>query len=354
MTKPIIFFSHSSKDRDVLSRLKDLFVDKTGGSIEVFLSSDGQSIPLGRNWVHRVEAALDSASLMIVFLTPNSVNSSWIYFEAGYAYSKNIRVIPVGFLGVDLTNVPPPLSLLQGFNIKSTDGLDNLIALVNSEFHYTHSAKFNVDEYDAIVSLSDIIVGEQRGAFALFGQLYVNIIHKTNKPDEAIAPTIQAISDYLSGHNVAHTTAKNLLLFHGVTIRLDKHQLGVGCSIYIDPLLLDRNTPLLNDIALLINESGFANTDIMAKSIEGIFSLFEPHSVSARIYGSDIQLLGNRRYKYKSIHFSLRSGSSDTTPHAFVDVTPQDKTLPSGEIRELIDILDKRKVFYKSEEFYMS
>ena len=44
--KPVVFFSHSSRDKRELALLKELFVQKTGGTVEVFLSSDGQSIPL--------------------------------------------------------------------------------------------------------------------------------------------------------------------------------------------------------------------------------------------------------------------------------------------------------------------
>ncbi len=120
--KPTIFFSHSSKDRSSLQVLRDLFDSRTGRSIDVFMSSDGQSIPFGRNWVHEVESGLDRAKLMFVFLTPNSIKSSWLYFEAGHAYSKGIRVVPVGMLGIDLALVPPPLSLIQGFNVKTESG----------------------------------------------------------------------------------------------------------------------------------------------------------------------------------------------------------------------------------------
>ncbi len=70
----------------MLQRLKDLIVEKTDGTIEVFLSSDGQSIPLGRNWVHRVQEALDEATIMVVFITPNSLRSSWIYLDLGTQY----------------------------------------------------------------------------------------------------------------------------------------------------------------------------------------------------------------------------------------------------------------------------
>jgi hypothetical protein len=139
VSKPTIFFSHSSLDKAQLSRLKDVFCVKTGGAIEVFLSSDGQSIPLGRNWVYRVQEGLEAAALMIVFITPQSIDSSWVYFEAGYSYAKDVRVIPVGFLGIDLAQLGPPLSLLQGFNITSADTLNNLVALTNDQFSHKHS-----------------------------------------------------------------------------------------------------------------------------------------------------------------------------------------------------------------------
>jgi hypothetical protein len=151
MNKPTVFFSHSSLDKGQLNRLKEAFCAKTGGAINVFLSSDGQSIPLGTNWVYRVQEGLEGAALMLVFITPNSINSSWVYFEAGYSYAKRVRVIPIGFLGVDLTQIGPPLSLLQGFNITSADTLNNLIALANEQFGHKHSLTFLPEDYDHIV-----------------------------------------------------------------------------------------------------------------------------------------------------------------------------------------------------------
>jgi hypothetical protein len=106
--KPIIFFSHSTKDTELLKRLKEMFDTKTGGAIEVFLSSDGQSIPMGRNWVYKIEEAIKGARLFFVFLTPSSLFSTWIFFEAGYAHNGDIKVIPVGCFDIDLGEVPSP------------------------------------------------------------------------------------------------------------------------------------------------------------------------------------------------------------------------------------------------------
>ena len=64
----------------------------TSGVIQIFMSSDGQSIPFGNNWVHKIEEGLNNAKIMFVFVTPTSIESGWIYFEAGFAYSKGIEV----------------------------------------------------------------------------------------------------------------------------------------------------------------------------------------------------------------------------------------------------------------------
>jgi hypothetical protein len=63
MEKPIVFLSHSSRDSQALNRLKVALEEKTHGTIDFFLSSDGESIPFGRNWVAAIQQALDRAHL---------------------------------------------------------------------------------------------------------------------------------------------------------------------------------------------------------------------------------------------------------------------------------------------------
>ena len=91
MSKPTLFFSHSSKDKDLIISIKDTLTKYTGGVLDIFMSSDGQSIPFGTNWIHKIEEGLNSAKIMFVFVTENSISSGWIYFEAGFAYSKEIQ-----------------------------------------------------------------------------------------------------------------------------------------------------------------------------------------------------------------------------------------------------------------------
>ena len=78
MSKPTIFFSHSSKDKDVISAIKNKVVQYTGNTIEIFQSSDGESIPFGTNWIHKVEEGLENAKIMFVFVTENSISSGGV------------------------------------------------------------------------------------------------------------------------------------------------------------------------------------------------------------------------------------------------------------------------------------
>ena len=119
MSKPTIFFSHSSKDKDAILTIKNKLDSATGGVLDIFMSSDGQSIPFGTNWIHKIEEGLQAAKIMFVFVTEVSVASGWIYFEAGFAYSKGIQVVPVG-IGIDIGTLKAPLNLLQGFSRNRT------------------------------------------------------------------------------------------------------------------------------------------------------------------------------------------------------------------------------------------
>ena len=146
MEKPTIFFSHSSKDRNAILPIKEKLMKVTCGVIQIFMSSDGQSIPFGNNWVHKIEEGLNNAKIMFVFVTPTSIKSGWIYFEAGFAYSKGIDVIPVG-IGVDIGSIKPPLNLLQGFNITSGESLNNFVTVINKNLNLTFEPSFSEEDF---------------------------------------------------------------------------------------------------------------------------------------------------------------------------------------------------------------
>ncbi len=357
MDKPTIFFSHSSSDKDVMLKLKELFCEKTGGTIEVFLSSDGQSIPLGKNWVYRVQEALDEAKIMIVFLTPASIRSSWIYFEAGYAYSKILRVVPVGLLGADISSVAPPLSLLQGFNIESKDGLDNLIALVNDIFSHNHKATFTEVEYRSITIKDDKFsfhpLGELLG---LVNEIHIEISESDNlccTPEKGIRIAI----DFFEKRGLEYRVNKNCIESFGLTAYTTDSQRPRPIIFTFDPALSDSTVPLAIEIVKSLRAEGVKGISIRFDFVDTVECVKESHKLSARLFGTGVTLGEDRSFVYEGLMFSVdhlihfvgdRSIKRGAT---YLSMTPVNNTFSLGEAAKLMRMLITNKVLYESEQW---
>ena len=308
MEKPTIFFSHSSKDKEALARLKDLFVQKTGGTIEVFLSSDGQSIPLGRNWVRSVELGLDRAKLMVVFVTPSSLGSHWLYFESGYAYQKKLRVVPVGFKGIDLARVPPPLGLLQGFNITSEAGLDNIIAVANEEFGFTHAPQFTKEEYQQILLLGTAPAGiTSSGAWMYVDEISLNLVD-----DEMVDRRdvwLETVERVLSERGVMCQKEKegkeDAIHFAGVSVtsRLGLSPAAIG--LQIDPWMFGLCVPNMEAILTGVRKEGVNGVSLVFVLRQEVAAETQRHRISSRLYGSPAHLEEGGGFIYEGIHFDV-------------------------------------------------
>lgn len=89
---------------------------------------------------------------MFLLVTPNSINNLWLSFEAGFGYSKNIRVIPLCFK-VSVSDLKYPLGMLQGYDLQSADSFNNIISILNSEFDYSHKLAFTESDFSEISSI---------------------------------------------------------------------------------------------------------------------------------------------------------------------------------------------------------
>jgi hypothetical protein len=186
--KDIVFLSHSSKDKKQLVPFRAALQEKTNKTIEFFLSSDGQSIPVGHNWVASIEHSLDEAKLAFLLLTPNSLGSTWVAFEAGFMHSKKIRVIPVALPGVDLGQVAPPISLLQGFNMHSHEAMNNFFEILNQEFQHGHKPTFTEEDFRKIFG-ADSELGS--GFFGEYSGLVGGISFSGTTKAENLIPTLE-------------------------------------------------------------------------------------------------------------------------------------------------------------------
>jgi hypothetical protein len=125
MSKPHIFISHISEERDLAVTLKKHLVQDFLGLIEVFVSSDLETISAGQDWLASLEEGVKKSALLIVLCSHASLRRPWVNFEIGLAWEK-IPIIPVCHSGLEPSALPIPLNLKQGFRANDEEGIRKL------------------------------------------------------------------------------------------------------------------------------------------------------------------------------------------------------------------------------------
>ncbi len=113
MSKSLVFISHITEEKEIAVAFKELIENSFLGMLEVFVSSDEDSIHMGQRWLDRISGGLKSCSVEIVLCSPKSITRPWINFEAGAGWVRDIPVIPLCHSGITPSQLPMPLNLLQ-------------------------------------------------------------------------------------------------------------------------------------------------------------------------------------------------------------------------------------------------
>jgi hypothetical protein len=117
-----VFISHISDETEIAKHLKRRLDADFLGMLEIFVSSDRQTIQAGQKWLDQVDSALKAADVQMVLCSKASVGRPWVNFEAGAAWLRGIPVIPVCHSGLRLVDLPVPLNMLQGVGGQGTCG----------------------------------------------------------------------------------------------------------------------------------------------------------------------------------------------------------------------------------------
>lgn len=350
--KPIIFFSHSSLDRDLILPIKNHILKETGNTIQIFMSSDGASVPFGKNWLKEIEDALIDCELMFSWVTPNSIKSNWIYFESGYAYSRGIKVVPLGFDGINLEDLAAPLSFLQGFNVKSAAGLNNIVAVINKEFDLTFPDVFDDSFYE--------------------GTIQSQLSENSSELLQYIREVECEFYTSVSSSNTKLTLKENWLkIFQDIlnemdqtfTVRDNGEILGIGFKVYtknysgkaypsikIDPLAINSQLPFLKETyKRSYNENG--------KGVVFNIKLKRPyklpddnHLISSRLSNNEVEFdtdFPHFLYRFRNVLFRISSQKERTSKltkenEIIIIVDPESNAdIP---LLSLIKLLAKRNV----------
>jgi hypothetical protein len=339
--KPVVFLSHSSTDREALGHLRDALIKKTGGAVDVFLSSAGQSIPLGRNWVHRVEEALASAKIMFVFLSPSSLSSGWVFFESGYAYSRGIRVIPVAIEGVDLGAMSPPLSLLQGFNLTGADTVSNILAVINDEYGFSFDTVFSEEEYADIFCTTD---AREQSTFGAYAHLVEKMLVK---PFCAGHSLMEAAMEVLAADGIEHYAGRDAIVAFGLAIHAPAPGEG-PTTIELDPSIVGVTLPIVCRVLERVGDRP-PRENVRVLFEDQVRAIDDPTKQSGRLFGSGVSIAEGRRFQFQDLLFSIESmyryyGGTPRVYGAELTVELPIHALAMLDLKSLLTVLFDREV----------
>ena len=343
--KPVIFFSHSSQDLPAILPIRDHLLDGTGNAVEIFMASDGASIPFGRNWLKEIENALSQCKLMFVWMTPASLASDWIPFETGFAYSRGIRVVPIGFQGVRLDDLPAPISILQGFDIANSKGLNNIIAIINEEFSLTFSDLYDDEFY--VSNVQDVTSEDSPELLR-----YIRVIQCTYSGIKHDGQILQVRSNW---HDILTTILEALEIpfsvdqgdIRGIGFRIDGRtdRDQVSVSVNIDPLALNSTRKAWSLARQRLYDEELTYTSFQPQFLENIELPHDPSLIGSRLLNSDVSfdtIAPHDIYRFRNIEFRFLLDGFQSQKGLMLLVPPQnDVPIP---LHSLIRLFEERHI----------
>lgn len=98
-----VFIGYASEDSALATEIKEQLLS-CGRS--VFLAES--SIAIATRWEPAIRSALQQSKIAVVLITPNSIKSEWVIFEAGAAWAMEI---PIAVAKLFVLNLPMPAAL---------------------------------------------------------------------------------------------------------------------------------------------------------------------------------------------------------------------------------------------------
>jgi len=128
--KPLIFISHITEEKTVAIEIKELIETTFKEKVEIFVSSDDVSIPLGDDWLRSVSYSLKNCKAILVVCSTISIDKPWINIEFGAGWVRDIPIIPICHSGMHPSKLPLPLKLQRGISVTKINDINFLISTI--------------------------------------------------------------------------------------------------------------------------------------------------------------------------------------------------------------------------------
>lgn len=119
---PILFASHSSKDRECVRE----FIRQFEGT-EVSFWLDKDQIPLGGDLVSAMRAGVRSSDFFVLFLTPDSLSSGWVEKEIKWAKEQKLPTIAIRLAKTDIPEAIRKFRFIDAFESGFTSAFEELL-----------------------------------------------------------------------------------------------------------------------------------------------------------------------------------------------------------------------------------
>lgn len=164
MAEKLIFLSHIHEESELAVLIKEALEQEFSGFVQVFVSSDGTSIPAGSNFLRHIENGLVNCIGAIYLISPKSVKRNWINFELGAVWIRNainirnsgpeIPTVPFCHSGTTPATLPAPLNNLNAINTNNSSELERAFRAL----HHAAGGKGNLrTDFDILAEKVRII-----------------------------------------------------------------------------------------------------------------------------------------------------------------------------------------------------
>ncbi len=188
MKKPIVFISHITEEKELAIELKHLIEDSFLGMLEVFVSSDKDSVASGSRWLDNITDALKNCAIELILCSPESVKRPWINFEAGAGWVRGINVIPLCHSGMEVSKLPIPLNLLQAVKISEIPSLKLIFPVLATAIDAVCPIIAFDDFIDNVKQLEEKYTywNKINNGLTEFATKYINIFNMLKKTNVAV------------------------------------------------------------------------------------------------------------------------------------------------------------------------
>ena len=139
-----IFVSHSHPDKPLVDALKKLIESIFKNSVLLSISSEKaeeEGVEAGEEWKKWIHEKITECDIMLVVMTPYSVQRPWVIKEVGFAQGKDKVIVPLLF-GLGGNAIPPPLQDLQAVQGDEKQDVLRVLKKFRSTLELQHDVGF--------------------------------------------------------------------------------------------------------------------------------------------------------------------------------------------------------------------